>query len=206
MTNINAVSELPFPSSNTIGTAATSNQRDLSSLRLTQDFGAIGGVKKVITTVPCRKPSNQAYVRVRPGDKWRMSAAILQLKDDGECYLVVPELFNDLAQEVRPKVLYTGVTRDGNPFLWPINMPGEDGRIDSWSESAHTAAALAEDNWVRLIANRTIGAYDVMQATNLADDPTWPELSFEEMVNLAFRGKLIDSLDHPVVRRLRGEL
>lgn len=179
---------------------------DLKALRLTQDFGAVAGVKKIVTTVPCRKPSTQAFFRVRPGDDWRMPAAILQLKEDGECYLVVPGLYAELAQEVRPKMLYTGITRDGNPFLWPINMPGEDGRLDTWSQSAHTAAGLAEESWVRLVANRTVGAYDVMQATNLADEPAWPALTFGEMVRLAFREKVIDSVDHIIIRRLRGEM
>lgn len=179
---------------------------DLGALRLPQNFGLVSGVKKVITTVPCRKPSNQVFIRVRPGDEWRMPAAILQLKEDGECYLVLPGLFTELAQEVRPKMLYTGVTRDGNPFLWPVNMPGEDGRLDAWSQSAHTAADMATTSWVRLVANRTVGAYDVMQATSLVEEPAWPELGFSELVNLAFRDKLIDSVGHPIVKRLRGEM
>lgn len=179
---------------------------DLESMRLPQNFGAIAGIKKVLTTVPCRKPSNQAFIRVRPDEAWSMSAAVLQLKEDGECYLVLPELYADLAQEVRPKLLYTAITRDGNPFLWPVNMPGDDGRLDAWSQSAHTAASLAKKSWVRLVANRTVGAYDVMQATNLVEEPAWPELTFEELVKLAFRDKVIDSLDHVIVRRLRGEM
>jgi hypothetical protein len=180
---------------------------DLDALRLPQNFGAVAGVKKVITTIPVRKPNNQSYVRVRSGDAWRMSAAILQLKEDGECYLVIPALYSELAQEVRPKLLYTAVTRDGNPFLWPVNLPGEDGRLDAWSQSAHTAATMAEASWIRLVANRTVGAYDVMEATGLASETaSWPELTFPEMVNLAFRDRLIDSLDHPLVKRLRGEL
>lgn len=179
---------------------------DLNAMRLTQNFGASAGVKKIITTIPVRKPSNQAFVRVRTGDEWRMPVAVLQLKDDGECYLVMPQLFGELAQEARPKMLYTGVTRDGNLFLWPINMPGEDGRLDAWSQSAHSAAQMAETSWVRLVANRTVGAYDVMEATNLLEEPSWSELTFGEMVNLGFKGKVIDSLDHPIVKRLRGEI
>lgn len=184
----------------------TSSGLDLDAVRLQQNFGGVAGVKKVVTIVPVRKPSNQAFVRVRPGEDWRFQAAILQLKEDGECYLVMPQLYAELAQEVRPKMLYTGVTRDGNLFLWPVNLPGEDGRLDAWSQSAHTAAAMAENRWVRLVANRTVGAYDVMEASNLAEEPSWPDLTFNEIINLAFKDRLIDSLDHPIVKRLRGEL
>lgn len=184
----------------------SSGDLDLGSLRLTQNFGETAGIKKLLTTVPCRKPSNQAFIRVHPDASWRMPAAILQLKDDGECYLVTPELFSELAQEVRPKMLYAAITRDGNPFIWPINMPGEDGRLDSWSTSAHLAAEIASERWIRLVANRTVGAYDVIEATNLADAPAWPDLSFEKLITLSFRDKVISSTDHVVVRRLRGEM
>lgn len=188
------------------GAPVTLGGYDLEAMRLPQNFGGIAGVKKVLTTVPCRKPSNQIFIRVHPDEAWSMTAAVLQLKEDGECYLVLPELYVELAQEVRPKMLYTGMTRDGNPFLWPVNMPGDDGRLDSWSQSAHTAANLAKKNWVRLVANRTVGAYDVMQATNLVEEPVWPELTFGGLINLAFRDKVIDSTNHVIVRRLRGEM
>lgn len=119
----------------------------------------------------------------------------------------MPDLYADLAQEVRPKLLYTSITKEGNVFLWPINLPGADGRLDAWSQSAHTAAAMAETSWVRIKANREVGAYDLRQAVGFAgEEPVWPDLTFSEIVNLAFRDRLIDSLDHPIVRRLRGEL
>ena len=35
-------------------------------------------------------------------------------------------------------------------------------------------------------------------------DPDWPELSFAEIFRIAFKDRLINSLDHPVVKRLRG--
>jgi hypothetical protein len=186
--------------------ANSAESLDLTSLRLPQNFGAVSGVKKLLTTVPVRKPSNQAYVRVHHDAEWQQSALILQLKEDGECYFVVPQLYADLAQEVRAKQLYTYVTRDGNVALWPVNLPGEDGRLDAWSQSAHTAAEMAKSSWVRLVANRTVGAYDVYEAPNIIDEPTWPEKSFRDILTLAFKDRLITSLDHPVVKRLRGEV
>ena len=179
---------------------------DLSAISLPQNYGAMAGVKKVVTTVPVRRPGNQAFFRVRPGEGWRISAAILQLREDSDCFLVMPELLHEIGQEVRPKLLYTAMGRDGNPFLWPVSLPGEDGRLDTWSQSAHAAAQLAETSWIRLVANRGFGAYEVMQAVGKLDDPEWPDRSFQELVNLAFKDKVINSLEHPVLRRLRGEL
>jgi len=35
-------------------------------------------------------------------------------------------------------------------------------------------------------------------------DPSWPELSQSEWYDLAFKGRVIDSFDHEVLRELRG--
>lgn len=189
-----------------VSVASPAEVLDLTALRMPQNFGAVSGVKKLINTVPVRKPGSQSFVRVHPGADWTMAALILQLKDEAECYFVLPNLAADLAQEVRVKQLYTYVNRDGHIALWPVNLPGDDGRIDQWSQSAHAAADLARRNWVRVVANRYVGAYDVFQAANASDEPFWPELSFREVLNLAFKDRLITSLDHPVVKRLRGEI
>lgn len=194
--------EISLPSTATL----SSEDLDLDAMRLPSDFGAITGVQKVLTMVPIRKPSPQAYVRVHPDVAWTLVVAVVEMKDDNDVYLVLPELYSALAQEARPKQLYIGITRDGNPFVWLVNMPGPDGRIDMWSQSAHAGANLAKKHWVRIKSNRDLGAYEVLQATNLKDEPSWPGLSFKELVNLAFRGKVIDSLDHVVIRRLRGEI
>jgi hypothetical protein len=186
--------------------AISPNLLNLSAISLPQNFGAVAGVKKVLTTVPVRRPGNQTFFQVRRGEDWRIQTAILQLKDDSDCFLVMPDLLHEVGQEVRPKLLYTAISRDGNPFLWPVNLPGEDGRLDTWSQSAHAAAQIAEKSWIRLVSNRSFGAYEVMQAAGNLEDPEWPELTFQELVNLAFKDKVVDRLDHPVLRRLRGEL
>jgi hypothetical protein len=186
--------------------AFSSGELDLDAMRLPSDFGAIAGVQKVLTMVPVHKPRPQAFVRVHPDPGWTMVVAVVEMKADNDTYLVLPELYSALAQEARVKQLYTGTTRDGNPFVWLVNMPGPDGRIDTWSQSAHAGANLAKKHWVRMKSNTDMGAYEVQQALSLTDEPSWPELSFKELVNLAFRGKVIDSLDHVVIRRLRGEI
>jgi hypothetical protein len=38
------------------------------------------------------------------------------------------------------------------------------------------------------------------------DDPEWPILTYEEILRKAFKDKLIDSMEHPVLKKLRGEL
>ena len=88
----------------------------------------------------------------------------------------------------------------------PIRMPGEDGRLDRWNASALEAAESARSSWVRVVSNRDLRAYEVSEATGKLPDPEWPDLSFEEILRIAFKDRYITELDHPVVRRLRGEV
>lgn len=48
------------------------------------------------------------------------------------------------------------------------------------------------------------GAYDVFEATAKLPQPEWPVESFEQLFRLAFRDRVIDSIDHPVIRQLKG--
>lgn len=61
--------------------------------------------------------------------------------------------------------------------------------------------------WVRIAANMSLGAYEVFVAAgeNLPE-PTWPEVDFQTLLRTAFKGHFIQSFDHPVLRRLRGEV
>ena len=90
---------------------------DLASLRLSQDFGSMVGVKKVITTIPVHKPHKQDFVRVRVEDDYQFSTAVIEMKEDRETFLVAQPLWNELPGEIIPKVFLTGMTRQGVLFL-----------------------------------------------------------------------------------------
>ena len=53
-------------------------------------------------------------------------------------------------------------------------------------------------------ANMSLRAYEIFQAENKIPDPEWPEQSFAELLRIAFRDRLINTTDHPAVKRLRG--
>jgi len=181
---------------------------NLARLRMSQDFTETIGVKKALLTVPVRKPSTtQTFVRVHPDDAYRDKFAILELKEDRTTnYIVVPEIAEQIPGEVAVKLLCTTIDRQGVVSLWPIRLPGPDGRHDTWNRSALTAAELARTHWIRLKANMALGAYDVFEATAAFPDPEWPQLSFQDLVEIAFKDLLIETFDHPVLRKRRGEI
>ena len=179
---------------------------DPERYRLPQDFSAGLGVKKVLTTVPVRKPGRQEFARVRPGEEWRLQTGLLIDKVNRESYLIDPSLAPELAGEITVVCLLTAITRQKVVFLWPINLAGIDGRTNPWHEAALAAARRAETRWIRLAANMAANCYDVFEAAAELSEPEWPEeTTFRDLLKLAFQTRIIESLDHPVLRALRGE-
>jgi hypothetical protein len=178
---------------------------DLASLRLNPSFIETAGVKKLLTTVPARRPSPQDFVRVHSSADYRENFAMIDLKDDREDYLVRRELLPDLAGEVVYKTVFTAINRQGVVFLWPIRLPAPDDRKSDWPRSAREAAEMAMVQWIRLKANMSLGAYEITVAESVMAEPVWPKLSYQELVRIAYRDRMIAALDHAVVKRLRGQ-
>jgi hypothetical protein len=101
---------------------------DLARLRLNPSFLETAGVKKLLTTVPVRKPSPQEFFRVQTQPEYRENFAMIDLKEDREDFLVLPELLPELAGEVVFKRIYTAINRQGVVFLWPIRLAASDDR------------------------------------------------------------------------------
>jgi hypothetical protein len=181
---------------------------NLDSFRLSQDFASAVGVKRLVTTIPVKKPSKEWWVRTRPDAAYRLETAVLESKEDRETYLVARPLWPELSAEptFSPRLLVVAINRQGVLFLWPIRLPGSDGKIDEWSRSALDAASEAAIRWVRVSADMSLGAYRIDVASGRLPDPTWPNLTFQEIIRIGFRDKLIESWDHPVLQRLRGEV
>jgi len=182
------------------------NPFDLASMRLSQDFASAIGVKKRITTVPVRKPNRQEFVRVHPDAAYRLDTAVVELKSERETYVVAPSLWPEVYGELIYKRLLATMTRQNVLILWPIRLPGEDGRIDQWNQSAMIAAERATECWVRVASDRHLGAYELFEAPADLPDPVWPDISFQEIFDIAFRGRQIDDINHPVLKQLRGEI
>jgi len=179
---------------------------NIDQLKLDQNFSESIGVKKQISTIPIRKPGRQDFIRVHPDDSYRLPTAILEFKEEGENYLISPDLWHELPGEVTPKMLYTAINRQDVPFLWPVRLADETGRLDAWNRSAHKAAQLAIEKWVRVASNRSLGAYEIFTPTGELPEPEWPDINFQEILRIAFGDYQINTFDHPVIQRLRGEI
>jgi len=185
----------------------TPSRFDPARLCLSQAYDQLASVKKVINTVPVRRPDPMAFVRVHPDSAWSLVGALLLERVEGqESFLVDPALHDEVAAVAKVKILYTAITRQGVLFLWPVGMTGPDGRSNAWHDSAQRAADMARKQWVRVHPNQGLGGYEVVVPSSELPEPEWPDLSLEQILELAFRDRFIDSVDHPVLRKLRGEV
>jgi hypothetical protein len=197
-----------FDQSGTADPTAGPNPFDPASLRLPPDFNSGLGVRKALLSVPVRKPDKSWFVRVRAEESFRIQTCVIELKEDRETYLVARPLWPELATEAtfRTKLLATSVSRQGVLFLWEVNLPRSDGRVDEWSRTALEAINRATKRWVRVAANMGLGGYELYEATGPLPDPEWPAIPFPELLRVAFKDRYIADLNHPVLRRLRGEV
>ena len=180
---------------------------DLDSLRLKQDFSETLGIQRVLSHVPVRKPNKTNFIRVRPGEDYRMDVGIVEMKEERETFLVTPAMMSEpgIYELVVPARLVTYITRQGVLALWPLKLE-KDGKLNPWHESALEAARLAEKQWVSVRADMSLGAYQIFLATAELPEPEWPEHTFSELVRLGFKGLIVDAPDHPLIQQLTGAI
>jgi hypothetical protein len=189
---------------NTVG--SDPDEELLSLVRL--DPAQLDATVKIPLTVQCHKPPRHDFIRVHP--QLRIDVGAIQLKDDQDAglYLVTQAMTAELEQEVKSFCLRPYVYRSGVLRLWPIRLPGPDGRVNEWHRTAAKAAEIATHKWVRVTSNQSLKAYEVFEAPKQPPDPEWPDLTLPDMIRLAFqdRGRIIRDAGHPVVKRLLGSL
>ena len=177
---------------------------NIEELRLSQDFHAEVDTRKILTVVPVGKPNPQAFFQTHPDETFRMATAVVELKEEREIYLIDRGLWTELPEEIVFKTIFTGITKQGDLFLWPIRLPNQGGHLDGWSKSAMSAAEIGMTQWIRLKSNQALGAYDVIAASAEFPNPVWPDITFTQIMEIAFKDRFIRDYDHPVLKNLRG--
>jgi hypothetical protein len=177
---------------------------DLAALRL-DDAASLTGLVEHLAHVPVRKPARTEFIRVHPADDMALAASIFDDQEERETYFVPPQARPWLIGQLKPVLLHTCVNRQGVLFLWPVLLPDNNsGRQRAWGETARNGCVLAKTTWVRLQADMAFGGYRIHKAEAELSEPVWPDKTLSELLEIGFRGRIIGTPDHPVIRRLRG--
>jgi hypothetical protein len=157
-----------------------------------------------LSHVPVRKPNRHEFFRVRPEPEYWLDTGVFEDREERETFFVAPRMRDALLGEIKPVLLVPAITRQRVLFLWPIKLPTEGQRFSGWTETAREAAELAKTRWVRLVADMGLGGYRIYHAQGELSEPEWPDKNLQELLQIAFRDRVVDTDSHPVVRRLRG--
>jgi hypothetical protein len=187
-------------------TPTTSIFDDLDSLRL-DPAATMSSTIEYLAHVPVRKPGKIEFVRTHPDPAMSLASAVFEDEDERETYFVAPVAWSLLAGHLKPVFLTTTISRQGTVFLWPVPMPKDDTgdrKIRAWGESQRAAAAMARSTWIRMKADMSLGAYRINAAEGELADPIWPTRSFNDLLKIAFKGRIVPDGNHPLLRKIRG--
>lgn len=182
---------------------------DLEQFKADLTAAGLDGAEEQIATVAVRKPPAEEYVRVHPGKDMTIALALHESRDNfaSSYYIVMPKLLGTL-MDLRGAFfaqLYVTVTRSGAVTLWPVKLP-TGGAGNPWYESAIMGSHMAKTDWIRIFADAGQKQYRIMKALGEFEAPKFPEKPLNELLEIAFKGRIIDSVDHPICRKLRGEV
>lgn len=187
---------------------AAPNPFDVERLRANPP--TVAAAEHVIVSVAARRPNRREFFRVHPDPQFTIDGTIIEHEDAGgkETYWVTAEMREAAPEETRVVRLFTCLSKQGVIFLWPARLPSGDNPFGrSWHESALTIAEMAQTHWTKMIANKEAGRYEAFRARGDLGEPQWPESGLEDLLRLAFpHERVIDRLDHAVLRSLRGEV
>ena len=179
---------------------------DIEKYAFRQDPVGAGKLQGQVTFVPVQRPHPQSWVFIPPEPEWRCSVAVIELKQQREVYLVKPEVALSLGDEVSHRLLVPYQDREGGLFLWPVRLTDSRGNMDSWSTSALRICQEFTNQWIKVKAKMSSGSYEVIIAPVPVPPPEWPDGGLKFLINRAFKNRIINDQNDPVVRKLRGLL
>jgi hypothetical protein len=156
------------------------------------------------------RPPKDDWFRAHPDGAMSTGMTLLKGKM-GDLFAVRRELIPIAGPEVSKALVKASVTAcvtiDGAKFLWDILHPVGNANQQHF-DNALAARDLSRSTWIRFF-------WDANQETHLTVTPKqttsaeakWPEsFTLGDWIDKAFKGKFIDSLDHKIIRKIRGEL
>lgn len=150
-----------------------------------------------------RNPGKMEFFKVCDAPGCRVRVCILNDQRNETTYLVSPALRSTLEGDVATAELVLVANQDGEQFLWLAKTPAFDG--EHYGTTRMAAISLAKTAWIRIRSRADRKGYDIIHAAGQFPDPQWPTKTLDELCHEAFADRLVTSLDHPALRRLRGE-
>ncbi len=157
-----------------------------------------------------RPPKGQFFtVQPEPEKPWRNRAFYFLMELEGRDPLIVaPDVAKakqDEEDTIRPVLLVRYVTMTGEEALWPVKLDRPDGRSNAWNVSALNILEIASDGkWVRIVSLKKHYRHQVSKKTLEEVPPRFTDRPFQELVNIAFKDRMVADLEHPIWEELEN--
>ena len=179
---------------------------DIGAYRINQSYGDTLGSKKLVSHVAVGKPVKGRFFQANADTENKVDVYIYEDKLESTFHLVSPAVSEILGGLVRAVTLHLAIDRANNPFLIPVPFPAESGQRNPWHQSLLNAIQIAHQHWVRIESDKSAGVYQVYEAQGDLQPPIWPTLTMDELVGIAFSGRVIDGVNHPKVQSALGRV
>ena len=184
-----------------------------AELELPRGLG-IGATKTIKRTlkIALRRPNPRRFIRVHPDLKRRV-AVFKDPNDEDEFenaeYVCTGAVAEELETDCRYALLRVYLNKTGSLGLWLCYEPQLDmKRTDVWAITRLACAEVAESKWVRIHRSEDGQGYGYTEPELQIPDPDWERVlqgrQMPELIHLACRDRVIDSLDHPVLKDFFG--
>jgi hypothetical protein len=163
--------------------------------------------KRIQASYSIMKAPAGKFIRTHPSSDYRIrDIPVLVDSDGGKVYFINPSVSDELPSQVTSQIrtanFYFAMTHDGSQFLWPVFHSNTD-----WFGALRSAVAKCAKNWYSVKARMGAKSYDLISPDGEIPEPDWGGIpSFDEILNACFAETLITSVDHPLVRKLNGQL
>ena len=118
-------------------------------------------------------------------------------------YLVRNDIAASMPDEFMEVYLALCINSSGKMFLWPIKCGGQSGQ--EFTESALQHLSQARREWLRRKWVPRIKAHQADVNSLDGIEPEWPaDLSVRKIISRAFSDRVIESIDHPRLKFVRG--
>ena len=193
---------------------------DFNAFRLSDNYNP--QTITLYTEVPIRKPKRFEFFRTKEDSEgtWKWAARMLEMEEgmDKILYLVAPEMWDSMSEDLRQIELHAAINTDGTIFLINVTLVDRSGKQNHWSESMLKILEMAKTEWVQAKSSKAVAAYmPVVPISNLGE-PRWPSeittrdretipLSMDALLRIAFpEDRIIKDANHPIIKKITGAL
>jgi hypothetical protein len=189
---------------------STASEVDLLQYQVRDDYAGQddGPPGELVNLLVC-SPRPQWHCFAHPEHEGRFR--LLRVERTGHTYLVIGSALRDerVRDFLQVKDLFPLCTTQGGIFIWPVPAPREDSSAaNNSNDSAREVIAIARTKVVTIRWDRSCGMWTcrlVQNADHLSVEqlcPAFFEMSWNTMLNKAFKGRIIDDPEHTILRAL----